>query len=57
MSEILVIVPSEWVQQNMDAIAQMTGFSMSYMETLPGSRPTDLNDRLEAAGYFPATSV
>jgi hypothetical protein len=52
MSEILVIVPPEWVHQDMDQIGQMTGFPFSYMQDIQGQIPTDLNDRLDAAGYF-----
>jgi len=53
MSEILVIVPPEWVHQDMDQIAMLTGFTFSYMQGIQGQIPNDLNERLEAAGYFP----
>ncbi len=52
MSEILVIVPPEWVRQDMDQIGALTGFTLSYMQDIQGQIPTDLNDRLDAAGYF-----
>jgi hypothetical protein len=53
MSEILVIVPAEWVRQDIDYISSLTGYNIESMITLQNTKSLgDFNDRLFEAGYF-----
>jgi hypothetical protein len=55
MSEILVIVPSEWVLQDTDTAVNFGGMSVDWYAQL-GQATTDLNATLRANGYFPEGS-
>ena len=53
MSEILVIMPPEWVEQNADSISAMVGDSLGAMQTFADTKHfSDLNQKLELANYF-----
>lgn len=52
MSQILVVVPSEWTQISYDEMAGVIGYSWQMFSDLQGRSATDLNERLEQASWF-----
>lgn len=52
MSEILIIVPPPWEVVDVDVISGATGYTLDAFVSMQGGQVSDLNDRLDAAGYY-----